>query len=291
MQFQVLTAPPGPGLAGTARAPSSRRRPATAYKQLLGGFADFRRCFPAFICFPHVVPTDEVVCLKMFHREDEPLIRLFLDDEQKRRLDRLWEEHRFISRQPVAEYKYLPQFIGFVTQDHAEGGPGVLRRPARPFRKRAEEFEKDVEAAIPKQLTALLDFAAQAYRRPLPEKEKTDLLGLYQTLRKKGVPHEEAFRGVLARMLVSPAFLFRIEQAPPGKKPGRSTTGNWRPGSATSSGRRRRTTSCAGSPRPASSATRKSWPSRRGGCSRTSASGRWPSSSARNGFTSAASTS
>jgi hypothetical protein len=31
-----------------------------------------------------VVPTDEVVSLKMFHREDEVLSRLFLNDEQQR---------------------------------------------------------------------------------------------------------------------------------------------------------------------------------------------------------------
>ncbi len=73
---------------------------------------------------------------------------------------------------------------------------------------------------MPKQLEALLDFASRAYRRPLEEKEKADLLGLFQTLRGKGVSREEAFRGVLARVLVSPAFLFRVEQATPGKEPG-----------------------------------------------------------------------
>ena len=71
-----------------------------ATKQLLQGYADFRRCFPQFVCFPQIIPTDEVVCLKLYHREDEPLMRLFLDEEQGRRLDRLWEEHRFITQWP-----------------------------------------------------------------------------------------------------------------------------------------------------------------------------------------------
>ncbi len=100
------------------------------YKRLLQGYADFRRVFPLFLCFPQVVPTDEVVCLKMFHREDEPLARLFLNAEQKRRLDHLWAEHRFISRQPVAENNYLPLFIGFVTQDQPKDDGCVLRGPA-----------------------------------------------------------------------------------------------------------------------------------------------------------------
>src|SRR5205823_4445644 len=53
------------------------------------GYEDFRRCFPQFICFPQVIPTDEVVSLKMYHREDEPLLRLFLDAEQTRRINHL----------------------------------------------------------------------------------------------------------------------------------------------------------------------------------------------------------
>ncbi|HEY2908736.1 MAG TPA: hypothetical protein VGI99_00730, partial [Gemmataceae bacterium] len=73
-----------------------------AHKKLLAGFGEFRRLFPPFLCFQQVIPTDETVSLKMFHREDEPLRRLFLSPEQTRQIDRLWAEHRFISRQPLA---------------------------------------------------------------------------------------------------------------------------------------------------------------------------------------------
>jgi len=155
----------------------------------------------------------------MFHREDEPLVRLFLDAEAQRRLEHLWAEHRFVSRQPVAENNYLPQFIGFVTQDAPKEMLIYFEGQRPTFQKRADEFLKDQEAAIPKQLEALQEFAGRAFRRPLREKEKADLLALYQAIRGKGAAHEEAFRGVLARVLVSPAFLFRIEQAPAGKEP------------------------------------------------------------------------
>ena len=191
-----------------------------SYKQLIQGYADFRRCFPQFICFPRILPDDEVVCLKMYHREDEALARLFLDTDQKRRLEQLWKEHRFITQQPIAENDYLPQFIGFVTQDQPKELIAYFEGQREPFRKRAEEFAKEVEVAVPKQLDALLDFAARAYRRPLQEQEKGELLGLYRALRGKGLTHEEVFRGALARVLVSPAFLFRVEQAPPGIAPG-----------------------------------------------------------------------
>ena len=48
--------------------------PDAANETVLAELAEFRRVFPPYICFPHVIPLDEVVCLKTFHREDEPLI-------------------------------------------------------------------------------------------------------------------------------------------------------------------------------------------------------------------------
>ncbi len=220
VQFQATTTPPAADARWDGKGQIVAAPGSAAYKQMLQGFAEFRRCFPPFICFPQVIPTDEAVCLKLYHREDEPLLRLFLDEEQTRRLERLWEEHRFISQWPLTENQYLPQFIGFVTQDQPKELLTYFEGQREPFRKRAEEFEKEVAAAAPKQQETLLRFAEQAYRRPLTDTEKAELLRLYDTLRKKDVPQEEAFRSVLARVLVSPSFLFRLEQAPAGKEAG-----------------------------------------------------------------------
>ncbi len=191
-----------------------------AHKKLIEQYAAFRRTFPLFLCFPAVVPVDEAVSLKMFHREDEPLERLFLDDEQKARLDKLWLEHTFLSKQPTAENDYLPQFIGFVTQDQPKELLAYYEGMRPLFQKQAEEFEKGLEAAIPAQLDALIEFAARVYRRPLADKERSELRVLYHAIRKKGAPHDEAFRSVIARILVAPAFLFRIEKSAPGKDAG-----------------------------------------------------------------------
>jgi hypothetical protein len=110
--------------------------------------------------------------------------------------------------------------MGFTTQDTPKEFQQFFidRKPL--FKKLADEFVKDEEAAIPKQLDALLAFAEKAYRRPLQEKEKADLLALYKAIRGNGAAHDEAFRGVMSRVLVAPAFLFRIEGAPKGKEPG-----------------------------------------------------------------------
>ena len=215
VQFQVHTSPPD-STAWESKSPVVALPDGPGHKQFLAGLAEFRQLFPPNICYPHVIPLDEVVCLKTFHREDEPLIELFLDDAQSLELERLWNEHRFVSRYPVVENEYLPLFIGFVTQDQPKSLVKFFedRRPT--FQKWADDFQRDFDAAAPRQLEQLLDFAALSWRRPLSDKEKAGLSSLYTTLREKDVSHEEAFRSVLARVLMSSSFLLHLEEAPPG---------------------------------------------------------------------------
>ena len=220
VQFEVTTTPPDlskPAASGSAWTGSADLRAADP-KQRQEGFDAFRRCFPINLYFSLVIPLDEVVCLRMYFREDEHLCRLFLDDAQKQRLDRLWEELRFISQFPIAEHKYLPQFIGFVTQDQPKSLVIYFEGKREPFRKRAEEFESEMRAAEPKQFDVLLQFAARAYRRPLSERERAEIVEIYGTMRKKEVSHNDAFRMTLARVLISPHFIYRLEQPPPGKE-------------------------------------------------------------------------
>ena len=216
VQFQVHTSPPDLAAAWDSKSPVVAVSDGPGHKQFLAGLAEFRRLFPPNICYPHVIPLDEVVCLKTFHREDEPLLDLFLDDVQTQELERLWHEHRFVSRYPVVENEYLPLFIGFVTQDQAQSLVKFFedRRPM--FQKWADDFQRDFDAAAPKQLEQLFDFASRAWRRPLADTDKASLGSLYATLREKGISHEEAFRSVLGRVLMSSSFLLHLEQSPPG---------------------------------------------------------------------------
>ncbi len=187
--------------------------------KMKSGFESFRKLFPLFLAFPPVIPTDEVVSLKMFHREDEPLIRLFLNDAQAKELDHLWAEHQFVSKQYRLENEHLPQFIGFVTQDQPKAMELYFLGQKPVFQKRADELLASEVAAEPKQLDALVAFAAKAYRRPLKPGEAEELRKLVRSVRATGATHDEAFRGALMRVFVSPSFLFRIEAAPPGKDP------------------------------------------------------------------------
>lgn len=216
VQFQVSAAPPAAIRVLDGKSPCVSR--GAASERLLQGLAEFRSSFPTFICFPKIVPDDEAVCLKLYHREDEPLRRLFLDEEQARRLDRLWEEHRYITQWPETENKNLPLFIGFVTQDGGAEAVRYFEGLRAPFQKRAEAFEKEVQACEPRQEELLLEFAERAYRRPLTEAEKGRLKALYADLRQKPMTHLEAMRTVLVRILVAPSFLFRVEVSEPGSE-------------------------------------------------------------------------
>ena len=176
-----------------------------------GGFDAFRRCFPVHLSYGKIVPDDEIINLRLYCREDGPLERLFLDDAQEQELDHLWQELVYVSQEPLVEAANYDSFCGYVSQDGKDALKRFTERTQELVRKRAEDFRKEEAASEPKHLDALLDFASRAWRRPLQDKEKTDLLNLYQKLRGKEMPHEEAFRDVLARVLASPAFLYRVE--------------------------------------------------------------------------------
>ncbi len=194
-----------PAAEGRSDGPLLGSATGVAYKQLVAGNDEFRQVFPLFVCFPQVVPTDEVVS-----PEDVPPRGRTARAPVPRRPNRrggstgCGRSSGSSVAKPVAEYEYLPQFMGFTTQDTPKEFQQFFidRKPL--FKKRADDFLKDEEAAIPKQLDALASFAAKAYRRPLAEKEKAELLALYKAVRAKGAAHDEAFRGVLSRVLVAP---------------------------------------------------------------------------------------
>jgi len=213
-QFEVLTAPPNlnqPAGDGTLCVGSADLCAADS-AALAGGFEAFRGCFPVALYHAKIVPDDETIDLRIFFREDDQLGRLFLEPAQRERLDALWRELYFVSQQPLVEFKNYATFMGFVSQD----GPAEFKRVddhnREPVRRRAADFETVLAAAQPAQWKALVEFAARAYRRPLLPQETTELADLYRKLRDKEMSHEEAFGMVLARVLVSPSFLYRSEQ-------------------------------------------------------------------------------
>ena len=132
-----------------------------------------------------------------------------------------------------------PEFDFIRSEDRASTSEPMLRRLAEAYLAQAraslqadggdaqaipvlEEFFRSVSANIrrvesarraaePGHLTALLTFARRAYRRPLTEPERASLLAFYRAQRAEGVEHEPAIRDTVARVLMSPNFLYRAD--------------------------------------------------------------------------------
>ncbi len=189
-----------------------------ARQRIEAGFEEFRQMFPAALCYTKIVPVDEVVTLTLFHREDHHLARLLLDDAQKAKLDRLWDELRYISHDALTLVDAFEQIWQYSTQDgpNAPNGDKRLEPLREPIMQGAAAFKQRLVATEPKHVTAVLEFADRAYRRPLTENETSELRGLYRKLREQELPHDAAIRLVLARVLTGPAFLYRFEQPGPG---------------------------------------------------------------------------
>ena len=187
--------------------------------------ADFRNLFPPALCYSRIVPVDEVVTMTLYFREDNHLQRLMLNESQVQELDRLWDELFYVAQAPIALTVAFEQISEFATQDR----PDLVKifEPMRkPINERADLFRKRLVATEPAHLAAVMEFAGRAWRRPLQERRPGDepgpgeeeaLRAFYQRLRASAIPHDQAVRLTLARVLTSPAFLYRREQAGPGK--------------------------------------------------------------------------
>jgi hypothetical protein len=205
----------GPIPQGLAAGMPILARTGTASRQRVEkSFDEFRRIFPAALCYLKIVPVDEVVTLVLFHREDEALERLMLDDTERKTLDRLWDDLRYISQDAIKVQEAYGQFMEYVTQD----GDVRLFEPLRkPIKARSVALQKRLLDTEPRHLDALVEFAALAYRRPLAAEEAKALRALYATLRTQDLDHDAAFRLTLARVLMAPAFLYHVENSAAGK--------------------------------------------------------------------------
>jgi len=127
-----------------------------------------------------------------------------LDEQERQQLDQLWKELHYISRDALQVRNSLATLI--------QGESIAYEQVADEIHRRADETEQNLLTSESSHMEFLYDFIDRAYRRPLLATERQAILELYQSLRDDGLPHEEAFCAALARGLVSPNFLFRIEQ-------------------------------------------------------------------------------
>jgi hypothetical protein len=160
-----------------------------------------------------------------YHRDDAFLVEHILDDVTRARLDEAWTDL-------LASFQYHDAWLEFVSEkyrlDVPEGGiaavdrqwiaavPEDLREFADWLRESYASGQQDLRTAEPGHVDDALRFAERAWRRPLTGEEQSRLRSFYAELRREdvtggGLGHADAVRAVLARVLVSPAFLYRVE--------------------------------------------------------------------------------
>lgn len=194
-----------------------------------------------------------------YFRDDTPLMELILDENGQRELNRLWLDFDIVAFVPErmhseffvyeraesrtiidsefnfaraedkdalsdAKIKLLADL--YLAKAKRNGGEAPALQAIEDHFKWVSTHIRETErariAAEPAHRKALLAFAGKAYRRPLTDAERNELLAFYQSLRNRdGLSHEEAIRDCVVRILMSPNFLFRLdlEDAPVPAKP------------------------------------------------------------------------
>ncbi|MDP1563531.1 MAG: DUF1592 domain-containing protein [Pirellulaceae bacterium] len=176
--------------------------------------AEFRALFPPAVLFEPIIPRDAQGSVFLYHREDEPLRRLLLDEAGREELGRLWSELEFVSEQAFATPRMYEEIVQYYRSPN--DGARIMFFYLQLFEQQVKQEEEALRAvkaaAEPGHLEALLAFAARAWRRSLTDDERSTLLASYHGDRADGIEHDPAFRAALARVLSSPWFLYRVEQ-------------------------------------------------------------------------------
>ena len=186
------------------------------HENLLKAFDEFRQLFPRALAYVRLVPVDEVVTLVLWFREDQHFSRLMLTKSQQTELDALWDEFLFVAQEPLQFEVAYEQIYQFATQDR----PDIVEalKPIEPQVKAyADAFRQRLIDTESTHLEAIVDFAHRAWRRDLTPDQRAQIHELYAALRNAGLNHEPACRLTLARILTSPNFLFKQEDAQQGE--------------------------------------------------------------------------
>ena len=164
VQLQLLTGRSEPLREVSPDLPVVVRDGSAARRRYETAFDVIRNVFPPALCYTKIVPVDEVITLTLFYREDDQLQRLMLNTAEAAELDRLWTELHFVSGDALMRVDAFQQILEYASQD---GDPRVLEPLRKPINDRAIEFRRELLAAEPRHLDAVVALADRAFRRPL----------------------------------------------------------------------------------------------------------------------------
>lgn len=147
-----------------------------------------------------------------------------LSDENRKRLDDAWNDvyasfpyHDNYLRLLAQHFNYDLKGKKMADMNSAAMAalPADMRNYVAPLRKTWEEMTAAQAAAKPHHIEDVISFASRAWRRPLTEAEKQSLRAFYAKSLAADPEHDHvtAIRAVIARVLVAPQFLYKIETA------------------------------------------------------------------------------
>ena len=156
-------------------------------------------------------------------RDDKFLYDHVLDDAARRQVDDAWndlytsfEYHDHWWKLLDAHYKLDrgSKHIGALTKADFDAMPAEARAYAMSLRSTYDKARAAERAAEPRHLADCLEIASRAWRRPLTVKEKAALRTFYQQTLAADPDHTRAIKALIARILVAPEFLYKLETAP-----------------------------------------------------------------------------
>ncbi len=167
----------------------------------------------------NVPEHDEFVVKVKYIRDDRFVVEKILDPATRARLDHAWndlyasfEYHDAYLDLLAKHFKHDLKGKGAV-ETKLEELPAEMQKYARPLKPAYDQVMAAQTAGQRKHLDDCLEFASRAWRRPLSDVERQKLRSFYAAARKESeLDHRGAIRAVIARVLVSPAFLYRMEQ-------------------------------------------------------------------------------
>ncbi len=168
----------------------------------------------------NVPEHDEFVVKVKYIRDDKFVVENMLDLATRKRLDQAWndlyasfEYHDNYLRLLAKHYGYDLKDKGIAQMDKAaiEALPAEMRKYVTPLRREYDAVNAAQAAARPGHIKDCLEFASRAWRRPLTEKEKLGLRAFYDKTFAVEPDHRKAVRALIARILVAPQFLYRVE--------------------------------------------------------------------------------
>jgi hypothetical protein len=166
---------------------------------------------------------DAFVLKVKYQRNDAFFAANLVDGADRDRLNQAWNDL-------FGSWPYHNAYLGMLAdhyglklkspriEDLDESQVAALPSEARPYvadlRAHHATVTKATKLAEPGHVKDALEFASRAWRRPLTDAEKARLQAFYlQSRTAQALDHDDAVKALLARILVSPAFLYRVEPA------------------------------------------------------------------------------